>query len=160
MVLESKRKRQVGERAMPGLPARRENAATVLLVDDEEAIRSVVRAILEEGGYAVLAAANGREALSLCEPGAGPIDLLLTDLDMPVIGGGQLAEDVRKVRPDLKVIFMSGAAHEDVIRLRFESEAPFLQKPFTSAELMRKVRETLDSRVGIDAPPTRHDSLI
>ena len=120
----------------------------VLLVEDEDTVRKLTRMVLEASGYEVLDTRNGREALSLCEAHEGRIDLIVTDVVMPEFGGRELAEAARKLRPGLKVIFMSGHTQDVILREGIEKGAAFLQKPFTPAGLAQKVRETLDS----DAP--------
>src|SRR6202040_362336 len=88
----------------------------VLLVEDEESLRTLARVILEARGYEVLDACNGRDGLALCEAHQGPIDLLLTDVMMPQLGGRELAEGAVKLRPSLKVLFMSGHTEDVVLR--------------------------------------------
>src|SRR5471030_3256471 len=87
----------------------------VLLVEDEDAVRKLARIILEASGYVVLDARNGRECLALCETHHGPIDLLVTDVMMPELGGRELAEGAIKLRPGLKVMFMSGHTEDTVL---------------------------------------------
>jgi CheY-like chemotaxis protein len=111
----------------------------ILLVEDEDALRQLVRHILEGRGYRVHEARNGREGLAVCATHDGRIDLLLTDVSMPELGGRELARGARELRPEVKVIFMSGHA-PDLAPIQ-----TFLQKPFTSRALTQKVRETLDS---------------
>jgi signal transduction histidine kinase/ActR/RegA family two-component response regulator len=117
----------------------------VLLVEDEDAVRKLARIILEASGYVVLDARNGREGLALCETHHGPIDLLVTDVMMPELGGRELAEGAIKLRPGLKVMFMSGHTEDTVLKEGVQKGTAFLQKPFTPARLAQKVRETLDS---------------
>src|SRR5471032_1093198 len=117
----------------------------VLLVEDEDAVRKLARIILEVSGYVVLDARNGREGLALCETHHGPIDLLVTDVMMPELGGRELAEGAIKLRPGLKVMFMSGHTEDTVLKEGVQKGTAFLQKPFTPARLAQKVRETLDS---------------
>ena len=83
--------------------------------------------------------------LKLCETHPGKIDLLLTDVVMPVLGGRELAEAARKLRPGLKVIFMSGHTEDVVLKEGVQHGAAFLHKPFTPLQLAQKVRETLDA---------------
>jgi CheY-like chemotaxis protein len=116
-----------------------------LLVEDEDAVRKLARTILETRGYVVLEAGNGREGLALCEAHQGPIDLLVTDVVMPELGGRELAEGVLKVRPGMKVMFMSGHTQDVVIKEGVQKGTAFLQKPFTPAGLAQEVRETLDA---------------
>jgi signal transduction histidine kinase/ActR/RegA family two-component response regulator len=118
---------------------------TVLLVEDEPAIRSLLADALRQLDYHVLEAKHGIEALLLGSQHDGPIDLLLTDVAMPQMNGRNLAEQLVKVRPGLKVLYMS-AYTDDAVILRgvVQSGAAFLQKPFTMEALARKIREVLD----------------
>ncbi|HZO12185.1 MAG TPA: ATP-binding protein, partial [Polyangiaceae bacterium] len=118
---------------------------TILLVEDSDQVRALVRGILARAGYHVLEAANAGEALLVCEQHEEDIDLLLTDLVMPRMGGQQLAERLREPRPEMKVLFMSGYTDETVLG-QADGEVPFLQKPITPDALTRKVHEVLDSR--------------
>ncbi len=135
-----------GARPAGSLSAAPKGSETVLLVEDEDAVRVLARKILEGRGYAVLAARNGREGLALCEAHQGPIHLLVTDVVMPEISGRELAEGVLKLRPATKVMFMSGHMQDVVLKEGVEKGAAFLQKPFTPAGLARIVRETLDAK--------------
>ncbi len=121
---------------------------TVLMVEDEDMVRRLARTILEASGYQVLEARNGREGLALCEVHPGPIDLLVTDVVMPELGGRELAESALKLRPGMKVMFMSGHTQDVVLKEGVEKGTAFLQKPFTPAELAHKVRDALDSAAG------------
>jgi two-component system cell cycle sensor histidine kinase/response regulator CckA len=114
---------------------------TVLLVEDEDAVRSLSRRILQARGYTVLEARNGQEGLSIARQYSGQIHLLITDVIMPHMNGRQLAEELAPIRPELKMLFMSGYTDET---LEFETDRSFLQKPFTPLGLARKVRELLD----------------
>ncbi len=111
----------------------------ILLVEDDDTVRALVGRILRVCGYAVLEARSGRDALKLCETHQGKIDLLLTDVVMPLLGGRELAEEARKLRPALKVLFLSGHTQDAI------SEDSVLHKPFTPIQLAEKIRETLDS---------------
>jgi nitrogen-specific signal transduction histidine kinase/CheY-like chemotaxis protein len=117
----------------------------ILLVEDEDAVRKLARMILEASGYVVLEARNGREGLALCEAHAGPIDLLVSDVVMPELGGRELAEGALKLRPGMKVMFMSGHTQDVILKEGVQKGTAFLQKPFTAVEIAQKVRETLDS---------------
>jgi len=118
---------------------------TILLVEDEDALRELVRMTLQEMGYKVIEAGNGRQALSLVEQYTEPIDLLLTDVVMPQMGGRQLAETLTSQRPQLKVLFTSGYMDDAVVRHGLlTAEVEFLAKPFTHGDLAAKVREVLD----------------
>jgi two-component system, cell cycle sensor histidine kinase and response regulator CckA len=121
---------------------------TVLLVEDEEQLRSLTREILEEYGYQVLEAANGHEGLRICEEFSGRIDLMITDVVMPLMSGRELAELVIILRPEIKVVYMSGYTNDSVVRHGvLEDQVVFLHKPFTAVTLAEKVREVLDARL-------------
>ncbi len=119
---------------------------TVLLVEDEVLVRELAVTTLRERGYTVMEAANGAEALGIAQNHTGKIDLVLTDVVMPVMGGREMAEVLRGSRPDAKILFTSGytedaIGHHGVLRSGIE----FLQKPYLSASLARRVREVLDA---------------
>ena len=115
---------------------------TILLVEDESMVRALAERILERQGYAVLSAASARQALRLAIGHKGPIHLLLTDVMMPRVGGVALAERMSELRPDTRVLFMSGYADAPGGAQGVKGE--FLQKPFTPESLARKVRDVLD----------------
>jgi two-component system, cell cycle sensor histidine kinase and response regulator CckA len=118
---------------------------TVLLVEDSAAVRSIARHILERNGYTVLEAPNGRAAMDIGRKRTRRIHLLLTDVVMPEISGRQLAEEFSAVRPDAKIIFMSGYTDDAIVRHGVVSEGvDYLQKPFSPDTLLRKVRQVLD----------------
>jgi two-component system cell cycle sensor histidine kinase/response regulator CckA len=121
---------------------------TVLLVEDEEGVRDLIREWLAGHGYHVLAATNGLEALDVAARADGRIDLLVADVVMPQMGGPALAQRLQALRPDLKVIYVSGYA-DDALgdRQVLEAGAAFIQKPFPLDTLVRKVREILDASV-------------
>jgi len=123
----------------------RRGRETVLLVEDEEAVRHLARRTLRHRGYQVLEAANGQDALAIAEQHRAPIDLLLTDVIMPRMGGRELAGRLRGTCAGLRVLFTSGHANDDGLGRVMQGEhTAFLAKPFTSLELSRKVRELLD----------------
>lgn len=118
---------------------------TVLLAEDEPAVCDLVRAILISRGYSVLSARLPQEAEAISESHQGKIDLLLTDVIMPGMSGAELAKRIVAKIPGIKVLFMSGYIDDSIVREGIrESEASFLQKPFTPISLARKVREALD----------------
>jgi len=118
---------------------------TVLLVEDEDAVRDIVRRLLSSDGYKVLEARHGREGLRVCEQYVDTIHLLITDVVMPEMGGRELAEQIALLRPAMKFLYMSGYTDDALVRQGVRSEgAAFLQKPFSLDMLARKVREVLD----------------
>jgi two-component system, cell cycle sensor histidine kinase and response regulator CckA len=122
---------------------------TILLVEDEEMVRNLVRYILQQEGYSVLEAVNGVKALELSEAHQGPIHLLVADVIMPQMGGPELARRLWESRPNLPVLFLSGYAGGPLPpNLRAETGGNYLQKPFTPRALSRKVRELLDAPTG------------
>jgi CheY-like chemotaxis protein len=116
---------------------------TIMVVEDDEGVRELVRLMLEANGYEVLTVADADEAAHLC--GDRAIDLLLTDVVMPDVSGSELAERLAALAPDMRILFMSGYSDEAVVRHGELTEtAAFLEKPFTEKALARKVREVLD----------------
>lgn len=113
----------------------------------EVAVRRMASRALSTQGYAILEAENGAEALELLGRTATPVDLVLTDVVMPILNGRELGERLGMERPKLRVLFMSGYTDDDVVRRGLlRPGSPFLQKPFVAADLSRKVRELLDRR--------------
>jgi CheY-like chemotaxis protein len=131
-----------------GLATAPRGTESILLVEDEDAVRELVRRILEASGYGVIDARNGREGLKLCETHPGKIDLLVTDVVMPELGGRELAEAALKLRPGLKVVFVSGHTEDVILKEGVQQGAAFLHKPFTPMQLAQKVRDTLDFDAG------------
>jgi CheY-like chemotaxis protein len=118
---------------------------TVLLVEDDEMVRALAQAILERYGYHVLAARNVHDALRFAQEGPEQIRLLLTDTIMPGMNGPELAKQVQSIRPEIKVLFMSGYTDKVIsCTAALESGTAFLQKPFTPQTLTRKVHEVLN----------------
>ena len=129
------------------LPARESSSQTVLLVEDERAVRQLGRRILERSGYLVIEATSGIDALERSKNHEGPIHLMLTDVVMPEMGGRELVEHLSPLRPDMRVLYMSGYSDDTVIHQDVRaSDIAFLQKPFEKKTLLRKVREVLDTR--------------
>jgi CheY-like chemotaxis protein len=117
---------------------------TVLVVDDAEQIRKMVCSMLSFSGYKCVEAADGTEALDIVKDAPDSVDLILTDIVMPEMGGPELARQVAMLRPDLPIVFMSGYSDDPVVRTLEHSPALFLPKPFTAAALTEKVRAALD----------------
>ena len=135
-------------RAAAGAPTARPSVGTetVMLVEDDESVRNLVRTMLETKGYRVLAAAGADEAERLCTENNCPVDLLLTDVVMPEVNGRVLAERLSERSPSLRILFMSGYSDEAVYRHgEISPNASFIEKPFTDRTLARKVREVLDA---------------
>jgi CheY-like chemotaxis protein len=126
---------------------------TILLLEDDEPVRQLARMILTRHGYKVLVAESPGDALLLCEQHQGTIALLLTDVIMPRMSGPQLAERVSSVRPEMKVLYMSGHTLRTVVdRGVLQAGVAFLQKPIIPEPLLRRVREVLDGPTGHHAP--------
>jgi two-component system cell cycle sensor histidine kinase/response regulator CckA len=120
---------------------------TVLLVEDSEPLRVLIKEILKDSGYTVLEAENGKEALEIAHNSGGPIDLLLTDVVMPEMGGEQLAEQSLRVRPVMKVLYMSGYPNVGIVQSGIlAAGVALLEKPFTRKILTRRVRQVLDEK--------------
>ena len=142
---------RVDEVAKPAPPAfelekRLEGTETILLVEDAEAVRLLIRSTLKSKGYTVLETRHGNEALGILEQAGKPIDLVLTDVIMPGMSGRELAETVKKSHPDIRVLYMSGYTDDAVLRHGIlEPGNHFIQKPFRPVDLIRKVREVLDT---------------
>jgi len=132
-----------GESRAQSSPLR--GSETILVVEDDDAIRTLIREVLEKLGYVVHQAGSGAEAMQLCERYPGRIDLVVSDVIMPSMGGRELAARLALSRPEIKILFMSGYTdnailHHDVLPPR----TTFLEKPFMTRTLARKVREVLD----------------
>jgi DNA-binding NtrC family response regulator len=117
----------------------------VLLVEDESIVRELSKRILDMQGYTVLEAAHPDEALRICAEYDGSIHLLITDVVMPGMGGRELAEQMLQMRPEAKVIYISGYTDDAVMRHGVLNEnVNFVQKPFTPRVLAQQVRKVLD----------------
>jgi PAS domain S-box-containing protein len=126
-------------RVLPG------GTETLLLVEDEPAVRALAASALRGRGYTVLEAANGAEALRTAQDHAEEVALLITDVVMPLLGGKELADRLQATRPDMKVLYVSGYTENTVVHHGvLEPGISFLSKPFTPASLARKVRDILD----------------
>jgi CheY-like chemotaxis protein len=118
----------------------------ILLVEDEDMVRNLARSILSQAGYTVLEARNGREALKAIGAFPGAIDLLLTDVIMPEMGGVELGRRVAALFPGIAVIYVSGYSEDSLGRQGvLEKGINFLRKPFSASELLSKIREVHDS---------------
>jgi len=118
---------------------------TILLCEDQEEVRRVTHRILTSLGYDVVVAGGGQEALLLAEAWHGPIHLLLTDVVMPGMSGPSLARRLAASHPGMKVLYLSGHTDEFVRHQGLQPGVAFLQKPFTTEILSRKIREVLDA---------------
>jgi PAS domain S-box-containing protein len=135
--------RQAPAAAVPRGPA----LETILLVEDDPAVRNVALKILQNHGYRVLVGTDGRDAVDVAEQHQGMIDLMITDVVMPGLSGRLVADALRARRPQLRVLYTSGYTDDSVVlRGVLQDEVAFLAKPFTPSELTRKVREVLDAR--------------
>jgi two-component system, cell cycle sensor histidine kinase and response regulator CckA len=138
---------------LPAAPAPESRAvapggATILVVEDDPVVRAMARRALSEAGYTVLEAGNGREALDVAAVESS-LDVVLTDLAMPGIGGRELARRLREQRPDLPIVYMSGYTDDEVIRRGLlDSGVPFLEKPMSPETLLGKIRQVLDEQRG------------
>ena len=140
-VEEPKRQQQLAGK--PALSAMPKGTETVLVVEDQDGIRDIVRESLRRNGYKVLIAVDGNEALKMADAYPDPIHLLVTDLVMPNIGGRELAQRLTPLRPGMKVLFMSGYSESSALDDE-DADATILQKPFSLDALVRNVRRVLD----------------
>jgi signal transduction histidine kinase/CheY-like chemotaxis protein len=133
-------------RAAPPRPPQRPGKETVLVVEDEDGVRALVREVLDRQGYAVLEAADGREALNVAAAHAGPIHMLITDCVLPHVAGDELARRLLARYPGLKVLYVSGYAPDDPdLPGDVGPAAQFLEKPFAPGDLMARVRDVLNT---------------
>jgi two-component system cell cycle sensor histidine kinase/response regulator CckA len=117
--------------------------AVVLLVEDEAVVREITGQLLENAGYRVLEASSAAHALEMARQYEGAVDLLLTDVVMPEMNGIDLAEQLRKLQPNLITVFMSGYAQSDLVRSIRASSAIHVQKPFTGNFLLSQIEQAL-----------------
>lgn len=141
--LAGREKEETREHRQTPLPKR--GNETVLLVEDDEVVRELNRVVLEYAGYTVIETIDGREALERFREQSHRMDILVSDIIMPNLDGKALYDEIMKIRPDMKVLFISGYA-EDALDARglFESEHNFMPKPVKPSELLKRVREILD----------------
>jgi len=141
--------RAIGQRVIGDsgrIDLRKTASETILLVEDEEQVRRLTRNILQRAGYQVIESPSGGDALLTCEQHVGAIDLMLTDVVMPKMGGRQLADRLAGIRPRMKVIFMSGYTDDTIVHQGvLDADVAFLQKPLTPGTVLAKVREVLDA---------------
>ena len=118
---------------------------TVLVVEDEDGVRELACLILKQQGYKVLEAGSGGDALQICQKLEKPVDLVITDVVMPIMGGAEFVEKLREIWSDVKVLFMSGYTSNGIVHSGIiDKDTPYMQKPFRPAEIAGKVREVLD----------------
>jgi CheY-like chemotaxis protein len=123
-----------------------EGTETILLVEDEAAVRDLTARTLRMQGYQVLTASDGKQALVVAEACTGPIHLLLTDVIMPHVDGRQLAQQLQSLRPEVRVLYMSGYVDRPLVKhFASDPEIAFLPKPFTEEALIHKVRSVLEA---------------
>jgi CheY-like chemotaxis protein len=133
-------------------PRTLQGSETVLLVEDEEQIRALGNQILIKSGYNVIVAENPADALAICQNYEGSIHLLLTDVVMPLMNGRELAERALRLRPSMKVLYVSGYTDNTIVHHGvLEEGVAFLQKPLTPDALRRKLRDVLDNERTSDA---------
>jgi CheY-like chemotaxis protein len=130
----------------PAKPGAASGSETVLVVEDEANVRLLVRKALQLKGYQVLEAADGTEGVRTCVNHVGPIHLMITDSIMPDLNGQAVARAVKPLRPEMRVLFMSGYTPDAL-----DPNVPYLQKPFTTEALACKVREVLDQAMSREA---------
>ena len=126
-------------------------SGTVLVVDDEDIVRVAARTVLENFGYSVLEAENGREGLRVYERHAGEIEVVLLDMTMPVMSGVETLQHLLKMDADVSVIATSGYNESEAMQIFGSSIAGFVQKPFTAPELARKIKNACRQRLQVTA---------
>jgi two-component system cell cycle sensor histidine kinase/response regulator CckA len=118
---------------------------TILVVDDAESIRKLVCAMLRQNGYRCVDAGDGVEALEIVQHATESVSLVLTDMIMPKMNGAELARELSRMRPDVRIVFMSGYSDDPVVQqVERTVSHHFLPKPFTSTALIEKVRQSLE----------------
>jgi two-component system, cell cycle sensor histidine kinase and response regulator CckA len=123
----------------------RRGSTKILVVEDDEPVRALIRAMLLQSGYEILEAANGEEALALWESSLDAITAVLTDVVMPRMGGLELARRIKEATPDTAVIFISGYSDDPVVQEAAGMDCGFLPKPFTMPELTKALRGALEN---------------
>ena len=136
---------------VPAVVSRPVGTETVLLVEDEEAVRELAQRVLRSAGYTVLAAASGADALAICGAHQGHIHMVLTDVVMPQMGGKALVERLAAFRPGIKILYMSGYTDDAIVHHgTLDPGTHFIGKPFNAADLAKKVRAVLDTGIAAD----------
>jgi CheY-like chemotaxis protein len=145
-------KGEVGRRDTAGAESPVARGETILVVEDDRAVRTLVCGALTAAGYNIMEAGNGEEALAMCESRSGPLDLVLSDMVMPKMSGRELARRIAEKRPELRFLFMSGYTH-DILSTeeRSRPEMVILEKPFSRGDLARAVRTALDGNPNCSA---------
>lgn len=124
-----------------------ETRPTVLVVDDEEDLRDIMRRMLERRGFATLIAGDSQEAIQVCRDHPGDIDILVTDLGLPGVSGGQLSQSATELRPGMRVVYISGLPKEmAVAEGQIEPDALLVKKPFSTELLIEALRSVLAER--------------
>jgi two-component system, cell cycle sensor histidine kinase and response regulator CckA len=150
-VLEAHRAAEAAEAPRPA------DCPTILLVEDEENLRNFVSTMLDRSGFRVLTAACGNEALEVCRRENANVDVVLSDLVMPHMSGPQLAEEIKRLYPHMKFVFMSGYTEHAVMQqLMLHADAEFLSKPFTAAKLVSKLHAVLGTARHADPESAHH----
>jgi CheY-like chemotaxis protein len=148
------------EETNEGRPRKYQGTETLLIVEDEAIVRELAHRILSQRGYHVIAAGNGQEALQICRNYDEPIDLMITDVVMPGMSGRDLAEQAAPIRPDMKILFISGYPNDIIAEHGILSDGiSFLQKPFSPDSLTAKVQGILDRPAKIQMPPPNEGVL-
>lgn len=144
VVAEASLKKRPTAAEKPGRVAEKASrvAETILLVEDEAAVRVLTKKILTQKGYRVLEASDGAIALRIAASHVGEIDLVLTDVEMPNLGGRGMVEELRELSPGVRVLFMSGYPKDEIFRDKGD-HTPYLQKPFTGETLLSQIRAAL-----------------
>jgi CheY-like chemotaxis protein len=133
------------------MTATKTNSETILVVEDEQVVLDLITNILQDAGYRVLRAVNGDEAIRIGSQHNADIDLVLTDIVMPGMSGGELVQQLLPLKPGMHVLYMSGYTKYTMVGQGvLESVNSFIWKPFSPATLLHKVREVLDGSAGTD----------
>jgi CheY-like chemotaxis protein len=142
--LKKKSAAAAGKPAVPALEKTPRAAETILLVEDEAAVRTLAKRVLSQKGYRVFEASDGAIALRVAAAHVGEIDLVLTDVAMPNLGGRGMVEELKELSPGMRVLFMSGYPKDEIFPEKGSAtRTPYLQKPFTSETLFSEVRSAL-----------------